>query len=377
MNSKGQSQPPTNGPTKRGTKWEPPSPHQLQDLLQGFEVIKLIGRGGMGAVYKARQISLDRMVAIKLLPPVYWDSAHEHNENFRNEARMLARLMHPGIVTIFDFDETRDGQLFFVMEYIDGMDVAHMLFQRGKLPPMHALSIAAHVCDTLQYAHERGVIHHDIKPGNVMVDIEGKVKVADFGLAELGAKDPSHAESTTMGTPDYLAPEGLLIGVQVDHRADLYAIGVMLHEMLTGKVPRNPLVLPSAKVQGLDKRFDACVKKALQADPNLRYQSAADFRRDLDHILAMPAATASKAKRGPVRPLKNRSATKTTIRPTVVVRKTPEPGKTPWGWIVLAFIAVVTAAYFYFQSIATPQEPEDETSGPAPTTASPESNQKN
>ncbi len=344
--------------------WKPPSPAQLQGLLQGFEVLELIGSGGMGAVYRARQISLDRMVAIKLLPPAVSDSNADYSERFRHEARMMARLAHPGIIAVFDFGESSDGQLYFVMEYVKGIDVAHMLLQQGKLQPLqplHALSIAAHVCDTLRYAHEQGIIHFDIKPANVMVDIEGRVKVADFGLASLAAQDTSHDDSTTMGTPDYVAPEALVIGVKVDHRADLYSLGVMLYEMLTGKVPHQPVVPPSAAVPGLDKRFDAVVKHALESDPNVRYQSASIFRKDLDQILSVPVATPVQAKSGPVRHLRPNSnrAAAAVARATTSAGRTQQKNDTPWGLIVFVFIAIAAGAFYFLKDHKSSQKHED------------------
>lgn len=332
--------------------WKPPSPAQLQGLLQGFEIIELIGCGGMGAVFRARQISLDRMVAIKLLPHPQWDSNDDNAKRFRQEAQMMARITHPGIISVYDFGETRDGQLFFVMEYVRGVDVAQMIIQQGKLQALHALSIAAHVCDTLRYAHEHGIIHRDIKPSNVMVDMEGRVKVADFGLASLAAQDASQDDSTTLGTPDYVAPEALVIGHTVDHRADLYSLGVMLYEMLTGKVPGNPVVPPCSVVPGLDKRFDTVIKRALEADPNARYQNAAIFRKDLDQILSVPVATLVQTNSVPVRHMHPNRAPAPRARSKMSSSRMPAKSDTPWTLIIVIFIAMVAGAYFYVQSQA-------------------------
>ncbi len=321
--------------------WEPPSPDVLQALLQNFEVLELIGRGGMGAVYRARQVSLDRMVAIKLLGP-NWHSNADYADRFRQEARMMARLTHPGIVAVFDFGETVDGQLYFVMEYVQGIDVAHMLIGQGKLQPLHALSIAAHVCDTLRYAHEHGIIHRDIKPANVMVDMEGRVKVADFGLASLAAQEDAE-DGTTMGTPDYVAPESLVIGMSVDHRADLFSVGVMLHEMLTGQLPRTSGLSPSAAVPGLDVRFDAIVKHALEPDPSARYQSAAVFRQDLDRILSVPVAATVPAPQYR-RPMNARA------KPRPTTGKIPVKNDTSWAVILSVGVALTVGAYFFLKN---------------------------
>jgi len=272
-------------------RWQPPSPEHLQTLLPAYEILSIIGKGGMGAVYQGRQKSLDRLVAIKLLPPEAADNDMEFVERFKNEARTMAKMNHPAIVHVYDFGETLDGQLYIVMEYIDGTDVAKMLQSQGKLPPEHALAISAHVCDALQYAHTHGVVHRDIKPANILLNLEGQVKVADFGLAKTA--DTSQAGLTktnmAMGTPDFVAPETLTPGMNVDGRADLYAVGVMLYNMLTGQVPRGAFRMPSV-TSATDMRFDKIIGKCMEMDPAMRYQTAFDVRRDLDVILTTPLA---------------------------------------------------------------------------------------
>lgn len=292
------SLPPSGAPPQRtsggGMKWTPPSPEHLQRMLPAYDVFSMLGHGGMGAVYKARQKSLDRMVAIKILPPEAADDEAQFIARFQNEARTMAKMNHPAIVGAYDFGETSEGQLYFVMEFVDGTDVAQMIKSQGRLPPDHALAITAHVCDALDYAHNHGVIHRDIKPANILINREGAVKVADFGLAKLD--DPSITSGLTksnmaMGTPDFVAPEVLALGVTVDHRADLYAIGVMLYQMLTGEIPRGMFRLPSQRV-GSDPRFDAIISKAMESDRETRYQTAREIRHDLDRILTTPMVQA-------------------------------------------------------------------------------------
>ena len=272
-------------------RWQPPSTEHLQELLPAYEILGILGKGGMGAVYKGRQRSLDRLVAIKLLPPEAADNDMQFVERFKNEARTMAKMNHPAIVHVYDFGETSDGQLYIVMEYIDGTDVAKMLQSQGKLPPEHALAITAHVCDALQYAHTHGVVHRDIKPANILLNMEGQVKVADFGLAKTA--DASQAGLTktnmAMGTPDFVAPEALTPGMSIDGRADLYAVGVMLYNMLTGQVPRGAFRMPSV-TSATDVRYDTIIGKAMQMDRELRYQTALDVRRELDVILTTPLA---------------------------------------------------------------------------------------
>ena len=275
-------------------RWSPPTTDHMARMLPQYADWETLGMGGMGAVYKARQLSLDRWVAIKVLPPEAADDESQYVARFKNEARTMARLSHPAIVAVHDSGETADGQLYFAMEYVDGTDVARLIQQQGKLPPDHALAVAAHVCDALLYAHEQGVIHRDIKPANVLINRDGQVKVADFGLAKLN--DPSQATSLTrsdmaIGTPDFVAPESLTLGMTTDHRADLYAVGVMLYNMLTGEIPRGMFKLPSIKV-GTDRRFDDIITRAMENDPRDRYQSSSEIRHDLDHILTVPIVLA-------------------------------------------------------------------------------------
>lgn len=273
-----------------GFKWQPPSPEKLAQLLPQYHIEALIGRGGMGAVYRGTQKALERPVAIKILPPEVDDEDASYTERFKNEAKIMARLEHPAIVPVYDFGETSEGQLYFVMGFINGTDIHQMIQSQGRLPPEHALAITAHVCDALGYAHAHGVIHRDIKPSNILINMEGQVKVADFGLAK--AHDTSQSSGLTktglaMGTPDYVAPETLSIGMVPDGRADLYAVGVMLYQMLTGQVPRGAFDLPS-KLTGCDPRFDSIVIKAMKYDREDRYPTATDLRRDLDIILTAP-----------------------------------------------------------------------------------------
>ncbi|MFC5454340.1 protein kinase domain-containing protein [Prosthecobacter fluviatilis] len=285
--------PPPPKTTGGGWRWEPPSPAELQKILPHYQVHMLIGRGGMGAVYKGTQLSLERTVAIKLLPPAMDRQDLAFAERFKNEARLMGRMNHPAIVSVYDFGSTADGLLYFVMEYVDGTDVQRMIAREGKLPPEHALAITAHLCDALGYAHKQGIVHRDIKPSNVLIDVEGRVKVADFGLAKLSDKNQNSGLTQTgmaMGTPDYVAPETLMLGSDVDGRADIYAVGVMLYQMLTGDIPRGMFKMPSQKFQSIDPRFDAIVRRALEHDREDRYQSSHELRQALDVILTTPRA---------------------------------------------------------------------------------------
>ena len=293
MNDPSTPSPPPRTTGGSGWRWEPPEPEELQRMLPQYEVEMLIGRGGMGAVYRGVQLSLERKVAIKLLPPAIEQQDSAFAERFKNEAKLMGRMNHPAIVSVYDFGRTTDGQLYFVMEYVDGTDVQRMIAREGKLPPEHALAVTAHLCDALGYAHKQGIVHRDIKPSNVLIDSDGRVKVADFGLAKLTDKKFNTGLTQTgmaMGTPDYVAPETLTLGVEVDGRADIYAVGVMLYQMLTGDIPRGMFKMPSQKFQSIDPRFDAIVRRALEHDREERYQSSHQLRIDLDVILTTPRA---------------------------------------------------------------------------------------
>jgi hypothetical protein len=269
--------------------WQPPSLEEMQTLLPQFQFLALVGRGGMGAVYQARQLSLNRTVAIKVLPAaLVSESESDFAERFRLEAKTMAKLTHPGIVSVFDSGEA-GGLLYIVMEYVDGTDVARMIQSEGKLPPEQASALLAEVCDALHYAHQNGVIHRDLKPANLLVTREGRVKIADFGLAKHNDEALLGLTKTNVaiGTPDFLAPEAWTPGTPLDARADVYALGVTLYQMLTGEVPRGLWKMPSVKV-GTDPRFDAIVDRAMQPEREARYQSSTELSRDLEKIRTEP-----------------------------------------------------------------------------------------
>ncbi|MCK5923437.1 MAG: serine/threonine protein kinase, partial [Methylococcales bacterium] len=278
--------------------WEPPSVAELQAMLPQYEILGIIGRGGMGAVYKARQAKLKRDVAIKLLPELLTqgeDDVFKYAARFELEAQAMASLDHPAIVSVHDFGETERGQLYFVMEFIDGMDIHQYLREHGGiLPQEHALSIAVHVLSALEYAHQNGVVHRDIKPANILLNREGRVKIADFGLAKTFTESTaSSAPALTMpniafGSPDFVAPEVFDQNRKLDHRADLYAVGVMLYQMLTGTLPRGQFKLPSELNSQLDPRLDQIIDQSLQADPLDRYSSAGELHQALHPIITSP-----------------------------------------------------------------------------------------
>jgi serine/threonine protein kinase len=249
----------------------------------------------MGAVYKARQPKLDRLLALKILPPeVARDPTFA--ERFTREARSLARLNHPNIITIFDFGES-DGLFYFSMEYVDGKNV-RQLMEAAELTPSLALQVVPQVCEALRYAHDEGVVHRDIKPENILLDKKGRVKIADFGLAKIVGLSPTYLTLTgtheVMGTLYYMAPEQMKRSHTVDHRADLYSLGVVFYEMLTGELPVGRFAPPSHKAR-VDSRLDNIVLRALSREPEHRYQDAADLKKDVDAVKAGAPGTAQGA----------------------------------------------------------------------------------
>jgi hypothetical protein len=260
----------------------PPQPEELARLLPSYEVSHLLALGGMGAVYSGVQRDLERRVAIKVLPP---DAVRDNEsiDRFRTEAKAMARLTHPHIPAVYDFAVV-EGFGVLVMELVEGPNVYALIHQK-QLPPERALQILAEVCDAVQFAHSRGVIHGDIKPGNIMLDTDGRVKLADFGLARLMAQEDRNAETwTPMGTPEYAAPELYDKNTSPDHRADIYSLGVVLHEMLTGAPPVGEFDLPGAAM-GLDPRVDEVIARCMELQPENRFQSAAEVRAVLAEVI--------------------------------------------------------------------------------------------
>lgn len=252
-----------------------PTGEELAPHFPQLEILEVLGHGGMGVVYKARQIELDRLVALKILRSnISHDSGFA--ERFLREARAFAKLNHPNIITVYDFG--RKGTLFFfIMEFVDGANLRHVE-RVGQLSPAEALNIVPQVCSALQYAHDNGVVHRDIKPENILITRPGEVRIADFGLAKLaGHKDDAPLTGTwqVMGTPHYMAPEQIEQPTTVDHRADIYSLGVVIYELLTGELPIGRFRLPSEKVQ-VDVRLDEVVLRSLDKEPDRRYQRVTD-----------------------------------------------------------------------------------------------------
>ena len=239
----------------------PPTPAELAARFPHLEVIELLGHGGMGVVYKGRQMLLDRLVAIKVLrPDLQADGAFK--ERFLREARTLAKLRHPFIVTVFDVLEAQ-GFYGLVMEYVEGASLCQRL-EAGSITQRDVLDFVPQMTEALQHAHEAGVVHRDIKPENVLVDSLGRVRLVDFGLAALFSPEVSACgpdDDRVVGTFRYMAPEQITMPQAVDHRADIYSTGVVCYEMLTREFPGPDRVPPSRKA-ATDPRLDPIVLRA-------------------------------------------------------------------------------------------------------------------
>ncbi len=289
----------TEGGVPPGTPaFVPPTIPNLARLFPQLEILELIGKGGMGAVYKARQPALDRFVALKILAPRSGADL-DFAGRFTREARALAKLSHPNIVGVYDFGQA-DRLSYFIMEYVDGPNL-RQIEQAGKLLPREALEIIPQICAALQFAHDEGIVHRDIKPENVLLDKKGRVKIADFGLAKILGQEPKDFRLTgardVVGTPHYMAPEQVEKPQEVDHRADIYSLGVVFYEMLTGELPLGKFQPPSSCAHGMqiDVRLDEVVLRSLEKKPERRYQQVSEVKTLVETIansLASPALNA-------------------------------------------------------------------------------------
>jgi len=261
--------------------------------FDGYRIESVIGRGGMGVVYLATQLSLDRPVAIKVLPEDF--ATHpQFLERFHREVDILSRLSHPNVVTVFERGAV-DGREYLVMEYVRGTSLREVI-RNGPLPPAEALSIVRSVLAGLEHAHLAGIVHRDIKPENVLLAPGGIVKVADFGLSRIrGPEDMTRLTHThlLLGTFEYMAPEQREKAKEADERSDLYATGVVLYEMIAGELPIGMFAPLSEKRPGeCDRRLDEVIRKCLDKQPERRYQHASEMGEEVSRILSRAAVAA-------------------------------------------------------------------------------------
>jgi serine/threonine protein kinase len=360
---------------------ELPHPEELQQWLgAGFMVESFLGQGGMGAVYRGLQLPLRRPIAIKILRKQANDD-FGFEERFKREAYAMAALTHPNIVQVYDCGDAGTDFLFISMELVEGGDLSAALTS-GQVTPETALTLIGPICDGLQFAHEHGIVHRDIKPANIFLTTGGKPKVADFGLAkQFDAKATLMTKTGLgMGTPDYAAPEQYDQLPDIDHRADIYALGVMFYQMLTGSLPRGAYKPPSKRA-AVDPRLDAVVERAMEQDRAQRYQSVAEMKQEIRHIIStwmaepkqVPVKTAAvppvPRTTGTVPP--RQSATRSaSVRTTAAARPIPHsyvppPQKSSSMPLVLGgLVAIALGAFFYIK-----RSKPASTGSPAPSTA--------
>jgi eukaryotic-like serine/threonine-protein kinase len=278
-------------------------------LAGRYELRRVLGAGGMAAVYLARDRVLKRTVAVKVLNPVHARDPSSV-ERFRSEARTAAGLSHPNVVAVFD-SGSDDGLHYLVMEHVPGPSLAELLRRQGPLPPRRAAELGLQVCEALEAAHANGVVHRDVKPGNVLLAGDGRVKVTDFGIAKAAASPSLTGDGVVIGSPAYMAPEQAQ-GEPVDARSDVYALGCVMHELLTGAPPfgsaadgspvavaarqvNQPPEPPSRRNPRVDPELDTVVLTAMAKRPAQRHQSARALGGDLARVLASHATPTAPA----------------------------------------------------------------------------------
>jgi serine/threonine-protein kinase len=365
----------------------------IDTLFDGrYRIQRKLGAGGMADVYLAEDQELGRRVAIKIL-----NSRHGNDdqfiERFRREAKNAAALNHPNIVSIYDRGEAEDTY-YIAMEFLDGRTLKELIVSRGAAPINVAIEYARQILSALRFAHRHGIVHRDIKPHNVLVDGEGRVKVTDFGIARAGTSQMTETGSI-VGTAQYLSPEQAR-GTEVDPRSDLYSLGVVLYELLTGKTPfdgETPVEIamkhlsntpkPPSKLRGdIPPELDMVVLRALAKNPDDRYQSADEMEADLDRVARganVAAATVDTAtqvlRRAPApAPVESATAatmiapppsTRTRVAPAAVVEEEEiderrGPARPLWPWLVAAafVIAAVIAGFFVWHELAGSSKPQ-------------------
>ncbi|MBK8038335.1 MAG: protein kinase [Verrucomicrobiaceae bacterium] len=345
-----------------------PSLEELAALLAQYEFHELIGTGGMGAVYLARQYSLDRWVAIKVLPR----SASQNPEDaarFITEARSMAKLTHSHIVAVYDFGQTVQGQLYLVMEYVKGHDLHHHIHQ-GDLNETRIRALVRQLCEALQYAHEHSIIHRDIKPANILINEDWQAKIVDFGLASHQSMVMTDVE---YGTPEYVAPERLETGAVVDHRADIYALGVVIHEMFTRKTPQ---AAGSSAMSGMPEAFTNVIARCTAPSPTNRFQKAGDILTYLATADAVRSPAPKAAAKAPAPPPHLQARVK---RPSRDVDTGPQGNGEAMKWLWAAAVVVLLAVGYWFiqnqrtkgpaPAMVTAESKKDESTPPPPSEA--------
>jgi len=341
-----------------------------------FEILDEIGHGGMGVVYRARQISLDRIVALKMLSANLVEDK-EFRERFRQEAKIIARLTHPNIIHVYDiYDvEEKDGWFCIVMEFLEGRSLREVLRESGRLPVERAIGVAEQMATGLAYAHSEGIIHRDVKPDNIMMLRNDQVKIMDFGIAQLRGSTIQTQTGVSMGTPQFMSPEQAA-GKTVDARSDLYSLSVVIYAMVTGQLPfsgdspvmialkhiQEPPPRPSQINPAIPPALDLIILKGMAKRPEDRYQSADEFRKALSRFGAATAVTTAvtgdETQKTPLPPVPMAppvepsgpwdAAAEASVIPAVRRRIN-------WGWVVAALPGLIALAIVLFVVVRRPE----------------------
>src|SRR3954468_1051109 len=334
-----------------------------------YEIVQHIARGGMAEVFLARDLLLDRPVAIKVLFPEF-AADRSFVERFRREARSAANLNHPNIVSIYDWGE-EEGTYFIVMEYVEGRPLRQVIREDGPIPPQRAAEIGADIAAALSFAHKNNVIHRDVKPGNVLISPNGQVKVTDFGIARAAgnAQEALTQTGAVMGTATYFSPEQAQ-GRPIDFRSDVYALGIVLYEMVVGRPPfynENPVAVayqhvrerpvpPRQRNPKIPVAFESVVLKALAKNPGNRYSSAEELRADLlrfragRKVMAQPVAVAAAVEASDTTMMTADDATQmvpaTTAMTTTNGKEGPQRRTGAYVTLLLVLLAILAAGLF-------------------------------
>ena len=346
-------------------EFQAPSLEELQPHFPAYEITAFIAQGGMGAVYAARQVSLDRPVAIKILPRQF-GADPQFRSSFEAEAKSMARLNHPNLIAVYDFGDA-DGMLYIIMELVEGKSLHHSAYGRA-IDQEEAVRLVAGISHGLAHAHQHGILHRDIKPGNILLGPEAVPKIGDFGLAR-PVGEGHNPDEIVWGTPGYSAPEVVNNPGEVDQRVDIFAVGVLLYELLTAKVPSEPWQPPSA-VSQCNPEFDRIIRRATHPSPELRYAKAEDLAKELDELgdkLKKPvlrrAKTATPAVAGRSHsPVGMRAAT-----PAIAV---PQP-KSQSIPVIGILAAIMVLGVLGFIVIGSGKKEDDKTAATAPEKESP------
>lgn len=270
---------------------------KIPDAIGNYTILGRLGKGGMGDIYKAIQNPLNRVVALKVLPP-HFVRDEEFAQRFEIEARAISLLQHQNIVSIYEYGE-EEGYRYFAMQFVDGMDLSQLIESHREVPINEVVDYSRQICRGLRYAHQHDVIHRDIKPQNILIDRTRIAKLSDFGIAKIFSGTSSDITLTgfTLGTPEYMSPEQAL-GRKIDHQTDIYSLGIVMYEMLTKQLPftggdamavaykqvHDQPILPSQKRRDTPKRLELIVLKALKKDREDRYQSIEEMLSHLDSV---------------------------------------------------------------------------------------------